>query len=74
MTGDRGLKSIRGRGRNQRSTIMIQMMLNIGGNDFAQSASSMHGAGLIRKMMGLAVVGSGFAVLTVHGVQRLLGG
>jgi len=53
---------------------MIQMMLNIGGNDFAQSASSMHGAGLIRKMMGLAVVGSGFAVLTVHGVQRLLGG
>jgi hypothetical protein len=53
---------------------MIQMMLNIGGLGFAQHASSTHGAGLVRKMMGLAIAGSGFAVLTVHGLQRLLGG
>ena len=52
---------------------MIQMMLNLSGNSVAPHTNPMHGAVLVRKMMGLAIVGSGFAVLTVHGVQRLLG-
>ena len=52
---------------------MIQMMLNIGGG-IAQHTNPTHGAVFVRKMMGLAIVGSGFAVLTVQGLQHLLGG
>lgn len=53
---------------------MIQMMMaSIGGNAFAQHAYRLRGAAFVRKVTGLAVVGSGFAVIFAHGLQHLTG-
>ena len=43
---------------------MIQMMLNLSGNSVAPHTNPMHGAVLVRKMMGLAIVGT-FAILNL---------
>jgi hypothetical protein len=53
---------------------MIQMMLSIGGEGFAWRTSHARTSTLVRKMFGLAIVGSGFAVLAAQGLQHLSGG
>ncbi|TDN67517.1 hypothetical protein [Paraburkholderia sp. BL10I2N1] len=52
---------------------MIQMMLSIGGEGFARRSHARTST-LVRKMFGLSIVGSGFAVLAAQGLQHLSGG
>jgi hypothetical protein len=49
---------------------MIQTMLGINGRTYAQRSS--HFA--VRKMVGLAIVSSGFAVIAAQALQHAFGG
>ncbi|HEY1996202.1 hypothetical protein [Paraburkholderia sp.] len=53
---------------------MVQMILSMSGTGRAQGALQMHGNVLARKMLGLAIVSSGYAVLLAHGLQHMFGG
>jgi hypothetical protein len=54
---------------------MLQMMLaSISGNGTAQQTQRLANAALARRMLGLAVVSSGFAVIAAHGLVHLFGG
>jgi hypothetical protein len=51
---------------------MTQVMLSIGDALFAQPATRRNGIALAQKAIGLAIVGSGFAVIVAHGLQFAL--
>ncbi|WP_181969850.1 hypothetical protein [Paraburkholderia sp. DHOC27] len=53
---------------------MVQMVMNMTTATLARDAHAMHGSVLARKVLGLAIVTSGYAVLIAHGVQHLFGG
>jgi hypothetical protein len=52
---------------------MTQVMLTIGDALFAQSATRNHGIAFAQKAIGLAIVGSGLAVIVAHGLLFALG-
>ena len=56
---------------------MIQMMLSgIGagiGNEMRAQPMTLRHTGLVRKMIGLAIVGSGYAVIFAHGLHHVAG-
>jgi hypothetical protein len=51
---------------------MVLMRLN-GGAHGAQM-QRLHSAALARRMLGLAVVSSGYAVIVAHGIAHIFGG
>jgi len=54
---------------------MVQMVLaSINGKASVQQAQQMANAALARRMLGLAVVSSGYAVIAAHGLAHLFGG
>jgi hypothetical protein len=54
---------------------MVQMVLmSINGRAHAQHVQRMHSAALARRMLGLAVVSSGYAVIVAHGIAHIFGG
>ncbi|MDQ7976497.1 hypothetical protein QYH69_04480 [Paraburkholderia sp. SARCC-3016] len=54
---------------------MVQMVLmSIGGRAHAQQSQRMTNAALARRMLGFAVVSSGYAVLVAHGIAHVFGG
>jgi hypothetical protein len=54
---------------------MIQMALAyIGGGAHAPQVQCVSGPALARRMLGLAVVSSGYAVIVAHALAHLLGG
>lgn len=53
---------------------MVQMMLSMSGARVANGAQQVQGNVLARKMLGLAIVSSGYAVLLAHGLQHAFGG
>ncbi|WP_164707993.1 hypothetical protein [Paraburkholderia phosphatilytica] len=52
---------------------MIQMMLSGIGNEMRAQPMALRHVGLVRKMVGLAIVGSGFAVIFAHGLHHVAG-
>ncbi|CAB3749485.1 hypothetical protein [Paraburkholderia solisilvae] len=54
---------------------MVQMVLmSIGGGAHAQRAQRLSNVVFARRMLGLAVVSSGYAVIVAHGLAHLFGG
>ncbi|WP_169708581.1 hypothetical protein [Trinickia terrae] len=53
---------------------MTQVMMNIGEALFAQSATRRSSISFAQKAVGLAIVGSGFAVIVAYGVHFAIGG
>ncbi|GAB7526063.1 hypothetical protein [Paraburkholderia sp. 2C] len=53
---------------------MVQMVLaSINGSAHAQQLQRMQSAALARKMLGFAVVSSGYAVIVAHGIAHMFG-
>jgi hypothetical protein len=59
---------------NQRSTIMIQMMMATIGGSPAARATQQQQAFMLRKSVGFAIVTSGLAVIVAQALQHTLGG
>jgi hypothetical protein len=54
---------------------MVQMVLmSINGRVHGQSLQRMYSAALARRMLGFAVVSSGYAVIAAHGIAHIFGG
>jgi hypothetical protein len=54
---------------------MVQMVLmSIGGGAHAQQLQRLSSAVLARRMLGFAVVSSGYAVIVAHGIAHIFGG
>jgi len=53
---------------------MVQIMLSIGGAGLMRDVRQMRGYALARKVLGLAIVSGGYAVLLAHGLQHALSG
>jgi hypothetical protein len=53
---------------------MVQMVMSMTSATLARDVHQKHGVLLARKVLGLAIVTSGYAVLLAHGVQHLFGG
>ncbi len=53
---------------------MVQMMLKISGASVAYQAQRLHGGAVARKVLGLAIVSSGYAVILAHGLSHAFGG
>ncbi|MFM0285587.1 hypothetical protein [Paraburkholderia megapolitana] len=51
----------------------LMTMMSTSGTGFAQRAVAMRRTALVQKIMGFAIVGSGFAVIFAHGLQHLVG-
>jgi hypothetical protein len=68
------LRACRGQLATQGETIMTQAMLSIGNALIAQSATRGHGTAVAQKAIGLAIAGSGLALIVAHGLQFALPG
>lgn len=53
---------------------MVQMVMSLAGATLARDAGQLRSGRLARKVLGLAIVSSGYAVLLAHGLQRAFGG
>jgi hypothetical protein len=54
---------------------MVQMVLmSINGGARGAQMQRLHGAALTRRMLGFAVVSSGYAVIVAHGLAHIFGG
>jgi hypothetical protein len=59
---------------NRRRAIMVQRVMNMTGATLVREGHQMQNGPLARKVLGLAIVTSGYAVLVAHGLQHLFGG
>jgi hypothetical protein len=53
---------------------MVQRVMSMTGAVLARDMHQLRSGLFARKMLGLAIVTSGYAVLLAHGLQRLFGG
>lgn len=53
---------------------MVQRVMNMTGATLVREGHQMQNGPLARKVLGLAIVTSGYAVLVAHGLQHLFGG
>jgi hypothetical protein len=59
---------------NRRRAVMVQMVMNMAGATLTRDSNQQRSGTLARKMLGLAIVSSGYAVLIAHGLQHAFGG
>lgn len=53
---------------------MVQMVMSMAGATLARDLGQHRSGVLARKVLGLAIVSSGYAVLLAHGLQHAFGG